>query len=139
MPIWTTTPWTLPANQAVALNPNINYALVECVIEGHKKQVVLAEALVQSVMARYGVAEYRVIATVQGAALEGLLVQHPFLERRVPIILGEHVTTEAGTGTVHTAPAHGIDDYKVGQKYQLGCADYIIYSSRHVCIASQNS
>ena len=119
VPIWTTTPWTLPANQAVALNPTIDYALVDYVVDGNKKQLVLADALVPSVMTRYGVTDYSVIAKTQGAALEGLLLQHPFLERRVPIILGDHVTTEAGTGNVHTAPAHGIDDYKVGQKYQL--------------------
>lgn len=119
VPIWTTTPWTLPANQAVAMNPTIDYALIEYMIEGVKRHIVIAEALVPVVMARYGMEEYLLIESRQGALFEGILLQHPFLDRRVPIILGDHVTIDAGTGNVHTAPAHGIDDYKVGQQYHL--------------------
>ncbi|MEW6313659.1 MAG: isoleucine--tRNA ligase [Pseudomonadota bacterium] len=118
--IWTTTPWTLPANEAVALHPDLTYALVKC-SQGDKQQyLVLAEPMVVSSMARYGIVSFEVVATCLGSKLELLKVQHPFYEnRKVEIILGGHVTTEAGTGAVHTAPAHGLDDYLVGQKYGL--------------------
>ncbi|HSX20268.1 MAG TPA: isoleucine--tRNA ligase [Gammaproteobacteria bacterium] len=115
--IWTTTPWTLPANEAVALNPKLEYALVQ-----YKQwRLIIAHELVASVMARLDAAEgdYTVLATCSGRALERQTLQHPFYERQVPIILGEHVTLEAGTGCVHTAPAHGMDDYIVGQHYKL--------------------
>ncbi|MDY6943114.1 MAG: isoleucine--tRNA ligase [Pseudomonadota bacterium] len=118
--IWTTTPWTLPANQAVAVHPKLDYALVQ-VADGPRgrERLLVAEALLKDVMGRWGVSDYRVIAYGAGQALEGVLVRHPFLEREVPIVLGEHVTTEAGTGLVHTAPAHGLDDYNVGVRYHL--------------------
>jgi isoleucyl-tRNA synthetase len=117
--IWTTTPWTLPANQGVALNPELDYAVVQCEKEGNKARLVLAEALLKDAMSRYEINDYRVIAYCKGSALEGLLLQHPFYDRQVPIILGDHVTVEAGTGAVHTAPGHGQDDYIVGLKYNL--------------------
>ncbi|WP_431067570.1 isoleucine--tRNA ligase [Methylotuvimicrobium sp.] len=117
--IWTTTPWTLPANQAVALNPELEYAVVQCEKDGAKERLVLAEALMKDAMLRYGIEEYHVIAYCKGDALENLLLQHPFYERKVPVILGEHVTVEAGTGAVHTAPGHGQEDYVVGLKYDL--------------------
>lgn len=113
--IWTTTPWTLPANQGVALNPDLEYAVVQCPNE----RLVLAEALLKDAMLRYGIDDYHVIAYCKGSELEHQLLQHPFYERQVPIILGDHVTTEAGTGAVHTAPGHGQDDYIVGLKYGL--------------------
>ena len=113
--IWTTTPWTLPANQAVALNPELDYAVVQCPTE----RLVIAEALLKDAMLRYGVDDYRVIAYCKGSALEHQLLQHPFYDRQVPIILGDHVTTDAGTGAVHTAPAHGQEDYVVGRVYNL--------------------
>lgn len=115
MPIWTTTPWTLPANQAVSVNPHFEYVLVAYANGG----LIVAEALLASVLNRYGIEDYKILGKATGEALNGQLLQHPFLERQVPIILGEHVTAEAGTGNVHTAPAHGLDDYMVGQKYQL--------------------
>ncbi|WP_341326533.1 isoleucine--tRNA ligase [Methylotuvimicrobium sp. KM2] len=117
--IWTTTPWTLPANQAVALNPELEYAVVQCEKDGAKERLVLAEALMKDAMLRYGIEEYHVIAYCKGDALENLLLQHPFYERQVPVILGDHVTIEAGTGAVHTAPGHGQEDYVVGLKYDL--------------------
>jgi isoleucyl-tRNA synthetase len=117
--IWTTTPWTLPANQAVALNAELDYAIVQCENNGAKERLVLAEALLKDAMSRYEIEHYKVIAYCKGAALEGQLLQHPFYDRQVPIILGDHVTTEAGTGAVHTAPGHGQDDYVVGLKYNL--------------------
>jgi len=117
--IWTTTPWTLPANQAVALNPELDYAVVQCEKDGQKERLVIAEVLLKDAMLRYGIEQYHVAAYCKGAALENQLLQHPFYDRQVPIILGDHVTTDAGTGAVHTAPGHGQEDYVVGQKYGL--------------------
>lgn len=119
VPIWTTTPWTLPANEAVALHPDVEYVLVKSHLDGQETFLVIAEALLADVMHRYGLHEYQVLAVKNGKILEGLKLKHPFLDREVPIILGEHVTIETGTGAVHTAPAHGQDDYIIGQKYNL--------------------
>jgi isoleucyl-tRNA synthetase len=115
VPIWTTTPWTLPANRAVALHADVDYVLVQA---GDKAYVV-ADDLHVSVMARYGLDDFVVLGHAKGAALENSVLAHPFEDREVPIILGDHVTTEAGTGCVHTAPAHGQDDFVVGQHYGL--------------------
>ena len=117
--IWTTTPWTLPANQGVAVHPDLEYAVVQCRSGGLPVRLVLAEALLKDTMLRYGVDDYKVIAYCRGSALERIVLQHPFYDRQVPVILGNHVTLEAGTGAVHTAPGHGQDDYVVGQKYGL--------------------
>lgn len=113
--IWTTTPWTLPANKGIALNPDIEYQLIQ--IEG--KALILATALVESVMARAGIADWTVLGSAKGKDLELLRFRHPFLDVEVPVLLGEHVTLDAGTGAVHTAPAHGTEDYIVGQKYNI--------------------
>ena len=121
--IWTTTPWTLPANQAVALNPELEYALVQTdgqgATEHGRERLLVAEGLLKDTMDRWGIEHYRVIAYGRGDAFEGLKLQHPFYEREVPVILGEHVTLEAGTGAVHTAPGHGLEDYVVGSRYDL--------------------
>ena len=117
--IWTTTPWTLPANLAVCLHPELTYALVKLNKGQETKYVVLAQEMVESVMQRYGVEEFSIAGTCVGAELEGLLLEHPFYDRQVPVILGDHVTTETGTGCVHTAPGHGQDDFIVGQRYGL--------------------
>jgi len=113
--IWTTTPWTLPANQAVALHPDLEYALIQLGDE----RIILASALMEQALERYELGKGQVLAHCKGSDLEGLMLKHPFYDREVPVILGEHVTTEAGTGAVHTAPGHGQDDYIVGQKYGL--------------------
>jgi hypothetical protein len=114
--IWTTTPWTLPANQAVALHPDFQYALVRTT----KGLLILADSLREAAMTRYGLNEgAEVIAHTTGQALEGVLLWHPFQERQVPVIVGDHVTADAGTGAVHTAPGHGLDDYVVGSRYGL--------------------
>ncbi len=113
--IWTTTPWTLPANRAVAVHPGLEYVVVQTATE----RLLLAEPLLKSAMLRWGIDDYRIIATAAGAALDGVMLQHPFYAREVPVILGEHVTTEAGSGCVHTAPGHGQDDYVVGSRYKL--------------------
>ena len=117
--IWTTTPWTLPANRAVAVHPQFDYALVEFDLGGGAERLILASELVDSVMKSLGIAYWVQIATVKGAALENVLLQHPFYDRQVPVVLGEHVTLDAGTGAVHTAPGHGLDDYIVGRRYGL--------------------
>ncbi|MBF0219960.1 MAG: isoleucine--tRNA ligase [Gammaproteobacteria bacterium] len=121
--IWTTTPWTLPANRAVALNSQLDYLLVACDCGDGPEQLLIAAALLETVMQRYQVSEYRITARYRGAALEGLTLQHPFYALEVPIILGDHVTIEAGTGAVHTAPGHGQDDYIVGIQYGLEVAN----------------
>jgi isoleucyl-tRNA synthetase len=117
--IWTTTPWTLPANRAVALNAELDYAMVQCDVGRGTERLVLADAMLKDVMSRYGVETYQVLAYCKGSDLEGLKLSHPFYKREVPVILGDHVTTEAGTGAVHTAPGHGQDDYVVGSRYGL--------------------
>lgn len=117
--IWTTTPWTLPANQAIALNPDIDYVIVKAE-DTEPRYYILAETLYAGAMARYGIVNHIVMGRCQGKALEGLKCQHPlYNERQVPFVLGEHVTVEAGTGAVHTAPGHGPDDYQVGLAYDL--------------------
>jgi isoleucyl-tRNA synthetase len=117
--IWTTTPWTLPANQAVCLHPLYDYVLAEFEREGGAARLVVAEALLEPFAKRIGATAHRVLAKRDGKALEGLRLEHPFYEREVPVILGEHVTLDAGTGAVHTAPGHGADDYEMGRRYGL--------------------
>ncbi len=107
--IWTTTPWTLPANQAVSVHPELTYDLIQT----SKRLLILAHDLAESTLSRYGEENTQVLGTCSGIALKGLQLQHPFDNRRVPVITGEHVTTEAGTGLVHTAAAHGNDDWLV--------------------------
>lgn len=119
--IWTTTPWTLPSNQAVSVNGELSYA----VVQNGPERLLIAEALVDSSMARCGLENYEVVGTCEGAELEGLELRHPFYDKKVPVILGSHVTTEAGTGCVHTAPDHGVDDFVVGQKYGIGTLNYV--------------
>lgn len=107
--IWTTTPWTLPANQAVSVNANLTYDLVKT----SRGLLILAQDLAKATLERYAETDTTVLASCLGAALETLVLQHPFDNRQVPIICGDHVTTDAGTGLVHTAAAHGNDDWLV--------------------------
>ena len=114
--IWTTTPWTLPANEAVSLHPDLDYVLVDV----GKVLYIMSEDLLESSLERYGIKDFKKISKIyKGSELEGIMLQHPFYDKQVPVILGEHVTTETGTGAVHTAPAHGQDDYVVGLQYNL--------------------
>ncbi len=117
--IWTTTPWTLPSNQAISLHPKLDYVLIACELDGRKRRLVLSKVLYEEALQRYGVEAYRLVGACKGADLEGLLVTHPFYDKQVPVIVGDHVTTEAGTGAVHTAPDHGMEDFVVGQKYGI--------------------
>jgi isoleucyl-tRNA synthetase len=136
VPIWTTTPWTLPASVAVTLGPEFEYVLVEGPRrDGKRVLLVLAELLAAKALARYGVEEVKALGRARGAELETLLplqgeepalsherergLRHPFYDREIPIILGDHVSAEEGTGAVHTAPGHGVEDFAVGQKYGL--------------------
>jgi isoleucyl-tRNA synthetase len=120
VPIWTTTPWTLPASLAVTLGPELDYVLVEGPQrDGQRLWLVLAEALAEKALARYGVTDVVVHARAQGVELEGQRLQHPFYDREIPLILGEHVSAEDGTGAVHTAPGHGQEDFAVGLRYGL--------------------
>ena len=118
--IWTTTPWTLPANQAVALNAELEYALVRDP-QDSSRLLLFAADMLEGIYQRYGWDdEPNVVATAPGAVFERTLLQHPFYsERQVPLVLGDHVTTEAGTGAVHTAPGHGHEDFQVGRQYDL--------------------
>src|SRR5690606_25720149 len=119
------TPWTLPSNQAVSLHAELDYSLVSCRLGEQRETIMLATAMVEDVMQRYGCEDYAVVASAAGASLENQALRHPFLAREVPVILGDHVTTEAGTGAVHTAPDHGVDDFNVGRKYGLGTLNLV--------------
>ncbi|MCL1497799.1 isoleucine--tRNA ligase [Xanthomonas nasturtii] len=121
VPIWTTTPWTLPASLAVSLGAELDYVLVEGPAErGQPRWLVIAEALAAKALSRYGVDEVVVHGHAKGAALEQLLLNHPFYaEREIPLLLGDHVSAEDGTGAVHTAPGHGQEDYQVSKHYGL--------------------
>ncbi|MGA7587618.1 MAG: isoleucine--tRNA ligase [Rouxiella badensis] len=117
--IWTTTPWTMPANRAISLNAEFSYQLVQV----EDRCLILATDLVASVMKRIGATEWTVLGECKGADLELMRFRHPFLAFDVPAILGDHVTLDAGTGAVHTAPGHGPDDFVIGQKYGLEVAN----------------
>ncbi|MEQ4584686.1 MAG: isoleucine--tRNA ligase, partial [Pantoea agglomerans] len=126
--IWTTTPWTLPANRAISLNAEFEYQLLQ--IDG--RALILAKDLVESVMKRAGVSEWQILGECKGAALELQKFQHPFLALESLVVLGDHVTLEAGTGAVHTAPGHGPDDYVIGQKYGIETANPVGPDGRYL-------
>jgi isoleucyl-tRNA synthetase len=121
--IWTTTPWTLPANRAVALHPDLAYVVARVERDGEVLLLLLAEALADACLSRYGFAGAQIVGRCTGRDLEGLALRHPFEDFQVPVILGDHVTTEAGTGAVHTAPGHGQEDFIVGRNYDLEVAN----------------
>lgn len=113
--IWTTTPWTMPANVAIAVHPDLEYAWVEAKGEIY----LLAVDLIPAVAKDNGLESYTILSTMKGAALDGMVFAHPFFERQSPIVLADYVTLEQGTGCVHTAPGHGPDDFETGMKYGL--------------------
>ncbi|MEX0605225.1 MAG: isoleucine--tRNA ligase [Marinobacter sp.] len=123
--IWTTTPWTIPANQAVALNAELDYALVQVDAGNGPERMILAADMVDEIMTRWTVEGAEVLATCKGRALEHLLLQHPLFDKQVPVVLGDHVSTEAGTGAVHTAPDHGVEDFVVGKEYGIGTLNMV--------------
>ena len=120
--IWTTTPWTIPSSQAISVGSDLEYSLVEA---GSLK-LICGSDLLESVAQRLELEEYKVVASCQGAALENIVAQHPFYGRSIPVLLGDHVTTDAGTGCVHTAPDHGLDDFAVSNKYGISTLNYIL-------------
>jgi isoleucyl-tRNA synthetase len=117
--IWTTTPWTLPASQAVSVHPELEYAIVQCHVNDVTKNLIIAKDLVESSLNRYDINDYSVLTYFKGSDLEDLEVIHPLYNKKLPIFLGDHVTSESGTGSVHTAPAHGVDDFNVAKKYNV--------------------
>jgi len=117
--IWTTTPWTIPGNLAVAVNPELSYALVETTLNNGAELIMLAEDMVSTVMARYGTDTFKVVGTASGQSLERQVLKHPLYDRDSLMVLGDYVTIESGTGCVHTAPDHGVDDFYTGKKYGL--------------------
>jgi isoleucyl-tRNA synthetase len=124
--IWTTTPWTIPSNQAVCLNPDLNYVLLACKPSGASfGRYLVAEELVESLLSRWQVKDFKVVGSTKGDRLELQSLKHPFYNREVPIILGDHVNTEAGTGCVHTAPDHGVEDFIIAEKYEIKTLNYI--------------
>ncbi|CAN5378620.1 isoleucine--tRNA ligase [soil metagenome] len=116
--IWTTTPWTIPANLALAFSPELNYVLVS--VPGHDRLYLLAEPLVEKVAAKLGWEDWSIVNKAQGEAFEGMTFRHPVFGRPSVGVLADYVTAEDGTGIVHTAPSHGRDDFYTGQKYGLG-------------------
>jgi len=113
--IWTTTPWTLPANLGISLNPEFIYVVVAVA----DKKFIIAKELLETVAKELEWESYEVIQEVKGEALDRIVAQHPFYDRDSLVMVGEHVTAEAGTGCVHTAPGHGEDDYQIGKLYGL--------------------
>ncbi|WP_347262078.1 isoleucine--tRNA ligase [Rudaea sp.] len=120
VPIWTTTPWTLPASMAVTLGPDIDYVLIEGPARGGKRVLlVVAELLLEKIAKRYGLEHPVALGHIKGAGLDLVKLHHPFYNREIPIINGDHVTTEDGTGAVHTAPSHGMEDFVVAREYGI--------------------
>ncbi len=113
--IWTTTPWTLAANRGVSLAADLDYVLMDV----GERAVLVAEALIEECAGRFGVESPNILARVKGSALDRARVLPPFYDESVPLMLGDHVTTDAGTGCVHTAPAHGLEDFQIGKAYDL--------------------
>ncbi len=114
--IWTTTPWTIPANLAIALNPDVDYAVADV----GEERIVVASALLAQVAEAAGIKEPpTVVKTVPGRSLETLAARHPFIDRASPVVLADYVTVDSGTGAVHTAPGHGAEDYQTGLRYGL--------------------
>ncbi|MGI6711616.1 MAG: isoleucine--tRNA ligase [Bacillota bacterium] len=113
--IWTTTPWTIPANVAVCIHPDFVYVLAE--VDGEK--MIIAKELLEKFVQEIEKTDYSIIKEFCGSDLEYIVCQHPIMDRESLVILGDHVTLEAGTGCVHTAPGHGADDFEVGRKYNL--------------------
>lgn len=111
--IWTTTTWTLPANVAICVGPQFNYSVIKC----NDEYYIMAEELYKSAMEAAELTDYEVVATLKGSELEYMKTAHPFLDRESLVIVGNHVTLESGTGCVHTAPGHGVDDYEVCRNY----------------------
>ncbi len=125
VPIWTTTPWTLPSNEAVVLGQDIDYSLFQGTLNDKKLTCLLANDLSESVMHRWNIEHWDKVLKIDASLLKGLMLRHPFYEKDVPILIGDYVTTETGTGAVHTAPAHGHDDFNIGSINHLDLECYV--------------
>lgn len=147
--IWTTTPWTLPANRAISLHPELEYSLVQVQSDTGSERLVVATDLLDECIKRFGIENSQVMGTALGQSLENMQVKHPFYDFTVPLILGEHVTTDSGTGCVHTAPGHGVEDFNVGRQYNLEVANPVgangvylentpIFAGEHVFKANEH-
>lgn len=146
--IWTTTPWTIPSNQAVALAADVEYVLMQ--VEGEQPQrIVVASELASDLMDKWGFEKFHALGYAKGGELENLVVNHPLYAKQVPLILGDHVTTDAGTGCVHTAPDHGLEDFDVGAKYGIEPIRYVgangvyneeveLFAGQHIFKANEN-
>lgn len=122
LPIWTTTPWTLPSSKAIAIHSDIQYQLIET----KKYYIIIAKELVKNVLNKLKITTCNIVNSIHGSLLENTIFLHPFLKNvTIPVILGNHVSYESGTGAVHTAPDHGIDDYIVSQKYNIKTSNII--------------
>ena len=119
--IWTTTPWTIPGNLAVTVHPELQYALVA--VNGER--LIMATDMVDGVMSRYGFEDHNIVGNTPGESLADMKLKHPLYDRDSLVILGDYVTTDAGTGAVHTAPDHGVDDFYAAKKAGLGLLDYV--------------
>ncbi|MDR2778839.1 MAG: isoleucine--tRNA ligase [Puniceicoccales bacterium] len=113
--IWTTTPWTIPSNLAIAVHPNLKYVILNCGQESY----LICEDRIQDFVQNCGIGHFGIIATFQGSQLEGIQTKHPIIDRFSQIVLANYVTTDSGTGCVHTAPGHGLEDYNTGIEYKL--------------------
>ncbi|QCI19727.1 MAG: isoleucine--tRNA ligase [Buchnera aphidicola (Brevicoryne brassicae)] len=129
LPIWTTTPWTLPSSKAIAIHPDFAYQLIET----EKYNLIIAKKLVKNVLNKLKIKKWIVIDSIKGKYLENVIFLHPFLKNiYLPLILGKHVTLESGTGCVHTAPDHGPDDYKVSQKYNIKISNLVDFKGNYI-------
>ena len=136
--IWTTTPWTLPSSLAISVGAELTYQLVQV---GEQRLIVAAE-LLESVLQRGEIEQHTVLAQCSGNLLENIIAQHPFYDRDIPVLLGEHVTTDAGSGCVHTAPDHGMEDFVVSRRYGIetinSIADNGVYRDDVALFAGQH-
>lgn len=123
--VWTTTPWTLASSQAVAINKSFMYSCVK--VQGKKniKNIIIAKSLLHSVLLKYDINSYQILGEIQGSALEGLVVLHPFYEKSLPVLFSQHVSLKEGTGCVHMSPAHGVDDFYVCEKHNIKAINLI--------------
>ena len=125
IPIWTTTPWTLPSNEAVVLGGDIDYSIFETTLHNERVICLLATELIETNLKRWGIELIGKPNKIDPSVLEGLMLEHPIYKKEVPILIGDYVTTENGTGAVHTAPAHGQDDFEIGKKHKLDLECYV--------------
>ena len=125
IPIWTTTPWTLPSNEAVVLGGDIDYSIFETTLHNERVICLLATELIETNLKRWGIELIGKPNKIDPSVLEGLMLEHPIYKKEVPILIGDYVTTENGTGAVHTAPAHGQDDFNIGKKNDLDLECYV--------------